>query len=422
MWGFMPENKSCSEYLDTRVTASQNLLQPRLTRRVAYVLLAAVFAYGMLGTTITTPLYAIYQQKYALTSLLITIIFTVYALGVLLALVFFGRVSDHFGRRPILTTALIIAATSTLLFIFAQSVSVLLLARFISGLGAGLLTGTATAALAELEPTCSPQRAARVATAANMGGLGLGPLIAGLFAQLAPDPTQLVFIVYLVFVFVCIGLVGFLPETVRSPDRKFNAKPRVGVASSTHGVFVQSAVTVFSVFAILGLFSALSASFLRETLKQPNLLVDGIVVFLLFSIATVAQVGMSRLTSRTARVAGIVTLLVALTFIELGLSLPSLSLFLAGTVIGGLGIGLAFMGSLAAINQVAPPNRRGEMVSAFFVAAYVGLTVPVVGVGFLIDATNFVVGTIILSVALVLLLLATLMVLLLSSRKKMNRT
>jgi MFS family permease len=418
----MPENKSCSEYLDTRVTASQNLLQPRLTRRVAYVLLAAVFAYGMLGTTITTPLYALYQQKYALTSLLITIIFTVYALGVLLALVFFGRVSDHFGRRPILTAALIIAATSTLLFIFAQSVSVLLLARFISGLGAGLLTGTATAALAELEPTCSPQRAARVATAANMGGLGLGPLVAGLFAQLAPDPTQLVFIVYLVFVFACIGLVGFLPETVKSPDHKFDAKPRVGVPSSTRGVFIQSAVTVFSVFAILGLFSALSASFLRETLKQPNLLVDGIVVFLLFGIATVAQVGMSRLTSRTARVAGIVTLLVALTFIELGLSLPSLILFLAGTVIWGLGIGLAFMGSLAAINQVAPPNRRGEMVSAFFVAAYVGLTVPVVGVGFLIDATNFVVGTIILAVALVLLLLATLIVLLLSSRKKIHRT
>jgi MFS family permease len=385
-------------------------------------LLAAVFAYGMLGTTLPTPLYALYQQKYVLTSLLITIIFTVYALGVLLALVFFGRVSDHFGRRPILIGGLIMAATSTLLFIFAQSVSVLLLARFISGLGSGLLTGTATAALAELEPTCSPQRAARVATAANMGGLGLGPLIAGLFAQLAPDPTQLVFIVYLVFVFVCIGLVGFLPETVRSRDRKFDAKSRVGVPSSTRGVFVQSAVTVFSVFAILGLFSALSASFLRETLKQPNLLVDGIVVFLLFGIATVAQVGMSRLTSRTARVAGIVTLLVALTFIEFGLSLPSLILFLAGTVIGGLGIGLAFMGSLAAINQVAPLNRRGEMGSAFFVAAYVGLTVPVVGVGFLIDATNFVVGTIILAVALVLLLLATLMVLLLSSRKKMDRT
>jgi MFS family permease len=186
----MPKDPSCSEYLDTRVTESHNSFQPRLTRRVTYVLLAAIFAYCMLGTTLPTPLYSLYQQKYDLTSLVITVIFTVYALGVLLTLLLFGRVSDHFGRRPILIGAFLMASVSSLLFIFAQSVSVLLLARFISGIGTGLLTGTATAALAELEPTCSPQRAARVATAANMGGLGLGPLVAGLFAQLAPDPTH----------------------------------------------------------------------------------------------------------------------------------------------------------------------------------------------------------------------------------------
>jgi MFS family permease len=388
-----------------------------MTRRIAYVLLAAIFAYGMLGTTMPTPLYALYQQKYGLTSLLITIIFTVYALGVLLALVLFGRVSDHFGRRPILISALVMAGISTLLFIFAQSIPVLLMARFISGLGSGLLTGTATAGLAELEPTCSPQRAARVATAANMGGLGLGPLVAGLFAQLAPDPTQLVFVVYLAFVFVCIGLVSFLPEPVKFPDHKLDIRPHVGVPPSTRVVFVQAAVTVFSVFAILGLFSALSVSFLRDTLKESNLIVDGVVVFLLFGIATVAQIGMSRLTSRMARLVGIVALVVALVLIQRGLSFPSFAFFLVGTGVGGLGIGLAFMGSLAAINRVAPPNRRGEMVSAFFVAAYVGLTIPVVGVGFLVDATNFVVGTLILAAVLAVLLLVTILVLLYSGRQ-----
>jgi MFS family permease len=188
----------------------------------------------------------------------------------------------------------------------------------------------------------------------------------------------------------------------------------VGVPPSTRGIFAQASITVFSVFAILGLFIALSSSFLRITLKEPNLIVAGEVVFLLFGVATLAQVGMSKLTSRTSRVAGIVTLIISLVLIQLGLSLPSLALFLAGTVIGGLGIGLAFMGSLAAINSVAPPNRRAEMVSAFFVSAYIGLTIPVVGVGFLIDATNFVVGTLILAAVLTILLLVTIAVLLLS--------
>ncbi len=126
---------------------------------------------------------------------------------------------------------------------------------------------------------------------------------------------------------------------------------------------------------------------------------------------------MSKLTSWTARLAGIVTLIVALVLIQVGLTLSSFAFFLAGTVIAGFGIGLAFMDSLAAINKVAPSNRRGEMVSAFFVAAYIGLTIPVISVGFLVDATNFVVGTLILAVVLVVLLSA-IVVLLLSSRQQ----
>src|SRR5207248_8361954 len=103
--------------------------------------------------------------------------------------------------------ALVLACASTLLFVLAQDVAMLLAGRVLSGLGTGLLTGTATAGLAELEPTGSQQRAVRMATAANMGGLGLGPLVAGLFAQLAPAPTRLVFVVYLILLVVALLLV-----------------------------------------------------------------------------------------------------------------------------------------------------------------------------------------------------------------------
>jgi MFS family permease len=178
--------------LDTRVTRHHHPLPPHVSRPLAYLLLACVFTYGMLGTTLPTPLYVLYQEQYQFTSVLITVIFAVYPLGVLAALLVFGRVSDHFGRRPVLVAALLLACASTVLFVFAQNVA-MLAGRFLSGLGAGLLTGTATAGLSEPEPTGSQQRAARVATAANMGGLGLGPLVAGLFAQLAPAPTRLVF-------------------------------------------------------------------------------------------------------------------------------------------------------------------------------------------------------------------------------------
>jgi MFS family permease len=111
---------------------------------------------------------------------------------------------------------------------------------------------------------------------------------------------------------------------------------------------------------------------------------------------------------RKAMLTGLVLLIVSLVLIEAGVVLPSIVAFLVGTLVAGLGIGMAFMGSLAAVNRAAPPEHRGAMVSAFFVAAYAGLSIPVVAVGVLVQETNFAEGTLILSAAVGLLLVTTL--------------
>src|SRR5580698_1209314 len=195
-------------------------LRRRATRRrVAFWLLAFVFAATMLGTTLPTPLYVIYQARWHFAAGIVTLIFAVYAAGVLAALLLAGRSSDQAGRKPVLAVALGASALSTVAFILAPDVGALIAARIVSGLSAGLMTGTATAALTELVPASASRRASLVATAANMGGLGLGPLIAGLFAQYAPDPTTLVFEVYLA-VLAAAGLcLLFVPETVLSRRR-----------------------------------------------------------------------------------------------------------------------------------------------------------------------------------------------------------
>src|SRR5947209_7384813 len=146
----MTDVRPCTGHLDTRVTRRHHSLPPHVSRPLAYLLLACVFTYGMLGTTLPTPLYVLYQEQYQFAPVLITVIFAVYPLGVLAALLVFGRVSDHFGRRPVLAAALLLACASTLVFVFAQNVAMLLAGRVLSGLGAGLLPGTATAGRVQL--------------------------------------------------------------------------------------------------------------------------------------------------------------------------------------------------------------------------------------------------------------------------------
>ena len=285
---------------------------------------------------------------------------------------------------------------------------VLLAGRVLSGLSAGLMTGTATAALTELVPASAGRRASLAATAANMGGLGLGPLIAGLFAQYAPHPTTLVFEVYLA-VLAAAGLcLRFVPETVsprRRPTLRFAG---LGIPEQGRGQFIAAAVAAFAAFALLGLFSSLVPGFIGGVLHQDSHAVQGAVVFAMFAVGTVTQVALSRFSSRRVVLAGLGLFLAALALIVAALAQAGMALFLAGTVVGGVAVGAIFLGSLATASRLAPPERRGHAISAFFVACYAGLIIPVVGVGVLSGFTGTFPAVLVFSLLLAVLCLFSL--------------
>src|SRR5580704_18285623 len=136
---------------------------PAVPRQVAFWLLALVLAVTMLGTTLPTPLYVIYQGRWHFSAALVTVTFAVYAAAVIATLLLAGRASDQAGRKPVLAAALAASALSTVVFILAPNVGVLIVGRILSGLSAGLMTGTATAALTELVPASASRRASLVA-------------------------------------------------------------------------------------------------------------------------------------------------------------------------------------------------------------------------------------------------------------------
>jgi MFS family permease len=369
-------DQPCADCLDQ---PSAGRGRPAVRRGVAFWLVALVLSATMLGTTLPTPLYVIYQERWHFSAAIITVTFAVYAAGVLAALLLAGRSSDQAGRKPVLAVALGASALSTVMFIVAPDLGALIVARVISGLSAGLMTGTATAALTELAP--AGRRASLVATAANMGGLGVGPLVAGLFAQYGPHPTTLVFEVYLA-VLAAAGLCLFLvPETVRPRRRPELRLAGLAVPEQSRDEFVAAAAGGFAAFSLLGLFSALAPTFAGGVLHQSSHAVQGGVVFLLLAVGTVTQLLLARFSSRRVVLAGLGLFLAALALIADALAQASLAVFLAGTVVGGVAVGAVFLGSLATANRLAPPGQRGQIVSTFFAACYCGLIIPVVGVG-----------------------------------------
>ncbi|MEU1223817.1 MFS transporter [Streptomyces microflavus] len=350
--------------------------------RPGYPAAAAVFAIGMAGTTLPTPLYGLYREELGFSELMVTVVFAVYALGVIATLLLAGNVSDETGRRPVLLAALGFSAASALCFLFEGGLPALFAGRLLSGFAAGLLSGAATVTVMELAPPGRAAGAGLAATAANMGGLGCGPLLAGLLAEYAPWPLRLPFVVHLALIAVAAVLTWLLPETVTSSGRRLRLRPQgLAVPPQVRGVFAPSALAAFAGFSLLGLFTAVAPAFVAETLDVHNLALAGLVVFSVFLASTAGQALMGRVGERRALPGGCFVLVAGLVLVAASLLLASLPLLVAGALCGGLGQGLAFRGAVTAISAAAPPEHRAATVSAFFVIAYLGISLPVVGVG-----------------------------------------
>jgi MFS family permease len=155
----------------------------------------------------------------------------------------------------------------------------------------------------------------------------------------------------------------------------------LGVPERGRREFLAAAAAGFSAFSLLGLFSALAPTFLESVLHEQNHAAQGGVVFLLFAVGTLTQLAASRLPVRPVVITGLGLLLAALVLIVTALAQAAMALFLAGTIVAGAAVGAVFLGSLATAHRLAPPARRAHAISAYFVACYCGLTIPVVGVG-----------------------------------------
>ncbi|WP_405576041.1 MFS transporter [Streptomyces sp. NBC_01167] len=340
----------------------------------------------MAGTTLPTPLYGLYQEEIGFSELIVTVVFAVYAFGVIGVLLLAGNISDTVGRRPVLLCGLVLAALSAVCFLAESGLPLLFLGRFLSGLSAGLFTGAATAFVMECAPPGKEGRAAFASTAANMGGLGCGPLLAGVLAEYAPWPLKLPFLVHLALVAVSFAVLWFLPETVREPKPLRVVRPQwPSLPPQVRALFVPAGLAAFVGFSLLGVFTSVSPAFLAQSLGVENHAVVGLIVFLAFFASTVGQLLVPRLGVARALPAGCFTLVAGLALLAGALAWDLLALVVLSALVGGAGQGLALRGAVASVASAAPEEHRAGVISSLFVVAYTGISIPVIGIGVLAE-------------------------------------
>ena len=342
------------------------------------------FAIAMAFSTIPTPIYALYQQRDGFSPIVVTVIFAAYAVGVAVSLYLVGHVSDWWGRRAVFLGALAVEIVAAVMFLLWQDVTGLIVARFVSGVGIGALTATATAHIAELRTVSSPAStiAPVVSNFANIGGLALGPLVPPVAIPLPPAPpatpqprlpvppgSRLV-----ARPVVPLAEAHALPQVPTRPRR-------IPTPHAARGAFWAAGAGAFSGFAVFGLMMALTPTVLAQAMGVTSRLAAGAVPFAVFMSAAVAQVLTVRLALRRQLRLSWALMGVGIVLVAVAVAMGALALFVVGGVLAGAGVGVMFRASLGVAAGLAPAGARGEVLAALFLIAYVGLAVPTLLIG-----------------------------------------
>ena len=364
--------------------AASAWIRRTLSPSLAYALVASVVGLALFASVTPSPLYGIYRELWGFSPLVLTLVYGTYAFGVLASLILAGRLSDEVGRRPVLLVALGGLMVTSVVFMLADSVVWLFVARGLQGLATGLALGAAAAAMLDLHPRRDPAAVGLANGVASAGGLGLGMLVSSTAVELLPAERVLPYVVLLALFAIAFAGALAMPEPVSSRGRVRLSPQRPSVPREVRRPFLLAALAVISSWSIGGLFFSLGPQFSSSLFHSSDHLVAGVGVFVLAGSAAVAQLAFGRTAPWADAVGGSIALSVGMLMIVGSVVADSAALYLAGALVGGAGFGVAFLGALRALSAVIPPAHRSEVMSAFYVVAYGALSLPAVLAGILV--------------------------------------
>ena len=347
--------------------------------RGSLALLASIVVSSLAASSAPTPLYATYASEWHFSSTTTTVVFGAYAIAVLIALLVFGRVSDHTGRRPVLVAALAVQVVAMVVLATAGGVPDLLAGRVLQGIATGGAMGALGAAMLDVD-----QRRGALANAAAPGmGTGAGALLSGLLVQYVAAPTQLVYLT-LVGVFVLQGVgVVLMRETAPRPGLRAALVPQLALPQGVRGAMLAAAPILFAVWALAGFYGSLGPALARQLSGSTSAVVGGLGFFLLAVAGSLTTIVLNRTPPRTVMLIGIAVLVLAGAGTLAAVEESSAAWFFLCTVVAGVGFGAGFQGGIRTVTPLAAPHERAGILSVLYVVCYCGMGIPSVVAGVL---------------------------------------
>lgn len=353
-----------------------------LSPRAAFALQISILVLLLAASSAPTPLYSVFQSEWGFSSITVTVVFGVYAVAVLAALLVVGKLSDHIGRRPVLIGALLVQLVALVMFIDASDVTSLMVARMVQGLSTGAAVGALGAGLLDIDRI----KGTLGNGVAPITGTASGALVSGFFVQYLPSPTHLIFEALIVaFALVTVGVV-LMPETsTRQAGAIASLRPQIAIPPAARRPFLVAIPALVAVWSLGGFYASLGPVLVRQLSGSSSFVLGGLSLFVLAGTAGLTIFLARELTPRGVMLLGGAGLVlgvgVTLAAVEAGSTVG----FFIGTAIAGVGFGGGFQGGLRTVLPLAAEHQRAGLLSMIYVVSYLALGLPAVGAGVLVD-------------------------------------
>ena len=335
--------------------------------------LAVTLLSFLAASTAPTPLYHLYQEQMQFSAATLTLIFGVYALSLLAALLTVGSLSDYLGRKPVIFTAVVLNMLAMLLFIHADSVAWLISARILQGFATGMATAVLGATLLDTDR----ERGPLVNSVAPLTGMAIGGLGCGALAEYAPAPLHLTFWLLLALFVMQAFYVWRLPESVsRQAGVWASLRPTLHVPLQARSTLWRVLPLNTALWALGGFYASLAPSLVRTATGSTSNMIGGATVAALTLTGALMIYSMRNRPADKALLLGASMMPTGVVLILLGVHSASLPLFFLGTLVAGCGFGSGFLGTLRSLVPLALPHERAGLVSAYYVLSYLAFCLP----------------------------------------------
>lgn len=383
-------------------------IDTRVSNRCSLVFLAVTLLGFLAASSVPTPLYHLYQQSLHFSPAMLTLVFGVYAMSLLAALLTVGSLSDYLGRRPVIFIGLLLNGLAMLLFINESSVQWLIAARMVQGFATGMATSALGAALLDTDRRQGPL----INSVAPLLGMACGAMGASLLVELAPLPLQLSYWLLLgLFVLQAVYLWR-LPESVsRQPGAWASLRPTLHVPPQARRALWLALPVDVAVWAVGGFYLSLAPSLVRAATGSTSNLIGGALVAVLTLSGATMIYGLRERHPESVLRLGAGLLALGMLLILGAVHSASLLLFFFGTLVLGSGFGGGFLGALRSVVPLALPHERAGLLSAFYVLSYLAFCLPALLAGSLARSYGLIATTDAYGAVLILLALGALMAL-----------